>query len=691
MLGRLAPYRLRLLFRGAFLFLALATLGMALYVLYDEKQRGVRDYREGFAKTRDQIAARLRHPAGQLALLNPQAGSAHSTPLHPVLLPFAALDFDDRHKVQTAVEMAGCLIQYEDGATICVAIGNNPWAGGFIYVAGSFASARLVPHRIGDRRLDGAHRLRVAVSLRGQHHRWVAPFEQPGSAVPAPREGLRGRLTGFVETGGDYARARPVREFRGWIWQSPHCLGVDRRDGDPRCERRVFYSLRLPLGALRDDLFHKDRPKWPPADLDEIDVRIQAYAPGNGPPLFDSNRGDATRPFALADLESLLLPGESLRIRKASASQDLVRLTGEADPTGTGSAVLARLIRGLPVPGYDAPIEATEAIATPAGRYLLRLEGDVHGVDRRLNAVATRLSGFVGVILLALALAWAVMELGIMRRIGRLTRRAQALSQNVQATGGLERFDLSDARGSDELGILGSCLHDLLQRVKQDVARERIRTEQEKDLWHAVGHEIMSPLQSLMALHGGADDPGARYIHRMQRAVKVLYGSASPSEAFEASPVQVRPLDLAAFLRTVAENAPFAGVENVRLASTGGPVRVQADEHSLEDVITHVLRNADRYRTPGSPITLTLNTTESAAEVVIHNAGPPIPESLTGRIFEYGVSDQPEAGANGNRGQGLFVARTYMAKMGGTITAANVADGVEFVLTLPRLTRPATR
>jgi sensor histidine kinase regulating citrate/malate metabolism len=57
---------------------------------------------------------------------------------------------------------------------------------------------------------------------------------------------------------------------------------------------------------------------------------------------------------------------------------------------------------------------------------------------------------------------------------------------------------------------------------------------------------------------------------------------------------------------------------------------------------------------------------------------------MLGKIFEYGVSDQPESGADGNRGQGLFVARTYMAKMGGTIVAQNHADGVSFILNLQR-------
>ena len=53
-------------------------------------------------------------------------------------------------------------------------------------------------------------------------------------------------------------------------------------------------------------------------------------------------------------------------------------------------------------------------------------------------------------------------------------------------------------------------------------------------------------------------------------------------------------------------------------------------------------------------------------------------------MFEYGVSDQEGAAAHGQRGQGLLVARTYTAKMGGTVGASNVADGVAFELTLPR-------
>jgi light-regulated signal transduction histidine kinase (bacteriophytochrome) len=237
-------------------------------------------------------------------------------------------------------------------------------------------------------------------------------------------------------------------------------------------------------------------------------------------------------------------------------------------------------------------------------------------------------------------------------------------------------------RGSDELGILAGGLSDLLQRVKDDVQREHIRAQQEKDMWHAVGHEIMSPLQSLMVLHPQPEDSSYRYIQRMQQAVRVLYGSASPSEALESANLQLVSLDLNEFLANIAGNAAFASIQHVQFQPLAHPVPVRADEFSLEDVITHILRNADRYRTPGSFITIALNVSDAAASISVHNLGSHIEPAMLEKIFEYGVSDSEAGEANQHRGQGLFVAKTYMAKMGGTIIAENVSDGVAFTITL---------
>lgn len=676
----LASFRLRILFRSAFLALALAVVAMAVTVLQEEKQRSYDNYQASLGKTKEQIIARLHHPAGQLALLNPRRDARAASTGQPVVLPYSAIDFDDQNKVQNAVEMAGCLVQYPNSGSLCVAIGNNPWAGGFIYAAGTFASGPLLAHRIGDEVLDGAHRLRVTVSLRGQTYRWLAPFEP--LAGNGKWEGQRGRFTGYVEQDGrDYTGAKPVREFRGWVWQDGHCLKAGQAD-EETCARKSFFSLRLPVEVLRDALFLRDKPTWPPADLDQFKVRVEVLAPGAEGVVFDSNTPGAVPPFSLDSLGGLLLPGESLSIRHADGKEtEIIQLAGRDEALEQSSPLLTRLIRRLPVESLEAPVvELTDEVTTPLGNYRILLKGDARSVNKVLSAVATRVSWFVGAMLGAIGLAWLVIEIGIIRRIAQLTRRTRGLSKSVHADGGLDAYDLADLRGHDELGILATGLNDLLRRVKEDVEREKIRAAQEKDMWHAVGHEIMSPLQSLLALHGSADDPSQRYISRMQQAVRVLYGSASPSEAFESSRLNVAAVDIAGFAANVAANA---GIAEVRYVGPDEPLLVRADEFPLEDVFAHVLKNADRHRTPGTPIEIALETSDTTATVHLRNTGPQIPEALLVRIFEYGVSDQ--AGSAGNRGQGLFVARTYMAKMGGTITARNEEQGVCFSLGLPRV------
>ena len=673
------PLRLRIFFRGAFLLLALATVALALSVLREEKQLSYRGYRDLFERSVAQITSRLQHPTGQLALLNPAAGGTPVTPLRPLVLPFSALDFDDKAKAQQAVEMAGCLVQYPDQAQLCVSVGNNPSAGGFLYLVGAFVSGPLVEHAIGDLDLSTAHRLHVEVRLRGRVYRWLAPLETP---VPRRASAVHGRLTGFEEDEQGVPSHRPNKEFRGWLWQDARC--AQPAVVTPECPKRSFYSVRLPVEVFREDLYGATPVVWPPTDLAAVRVHVLVLGPGDDAVLFDSGRPGATAPFALDDLESALVPGERLQIRalERAGPREVALLRRPEDESPDPPSLIGRVIRRLPVAGYDQPPAAHERIATPRGDYGLEFTGDVHGVDRELALVAGRLYGFVAAMLAAILLTWLAIEARIIRRITVLTRKAAAVGQSVHRAGGLVEHDLASLRGRDELGLLAGVFADLLQRVNEDLKREQIRADQEKDLWHAVGHEIRAPLQSLLALHPGRDDPSRRYIERMRQAVRVLYGGAPPSEAILSAALDVSTLDAREFLRHVARNAADAGISGVEFSDGGGPLVVRADEHSLEDVITHVLTNAERYRRSGTPIRVSLVADGGTARIRIHNEGPPIDARLLERIFEYGVSDAPDNGAAGRRGQGLFVAKTYMAKMGGTIAAANVADGVEFTLTL---------
>jgi signal transduction histidine kinase len=667
------PLRLRVFFRGTFLLLALATVALALTELREEKTLAYRNYARLFERHAAQLTAILRHPAGQLALTNPAPEGARPPPQRPIVLPFAGIDFDDRVKARNAVEMAGCLVPYAGDAELCVAVGNNPFVGGFIYAVGRLVTGPLETHTPGERDLSRAHRIRVEVTMRGATYRWLAPLEATGSA----RAAISGRLTGFAEDDAGRLAARPNREFRGWLWQESACL-----DGRPAagrdCPRRSFYSLRLPV-PLFDDAFRREsRPEWPPPDLPEVHVHLTVLGPGDALPLFDSDLPTRRAPFALQDLKAQLIPGERLTIRRRDVNRDLAVIVPDEPAAPVPPLPVRALIARLPVTGTPARLESREVVATRLGDYELLLSADVRHADQDLALVATRVGLFVAAMLAAILATWLALEVRIVRRITALTARAATVRASVQGRS-VEPPSFADLEGRDELGLLAQVFGGLLRRVTEDAAREQIRAEQERNLWQAVGHEILSPLQSLKALHSRAGDPSARYIERMQEAVRLLYGGGAPPDAFASRTLNVATLDVAAFLGHVAANAEAAGLRDVVLEPHQGPLVVRGDEYSLEDVVTHILTNADRYRAPGTAIRIQLERLDGGAEVRIRNTGPGIEPGLLERIFEYGVTGD---GGPGHRGQGLFVARTYMAKMGGTIRARNTDEGVEFVLAL---------
>ncbi|RZI62046.1 MAG: HAMP domain-containing histidine kinase [Rubrivivax sp.] len=707
----LAAFRRRAVVHLAFLLLALATVGLVLTVLIDQKERAYQRYAQGFRQSLSEIVLQLRHPSGQLALLNPTMGAGDRDGQAPVLLPFSAIDFDDQNKAQRAVEMAGCGLRWPDGSSLCAAVGANAYAGGFLYLVGSLDSGPLAGREHGALDLGGVHRARVTVKARGGTQTWIAPFEGAASADGTQR----GRLTGFLGAGPQLpGKARPVREFRGWLWREGPCA---EGSSGPDCARRTFYSIRLPVEAFQDALFddagRRARPVWPPADLDQMRVRVELLAPAQSgaetsaevpvepPALFDSARPGASLALSLDKIGASLQPGETLRIERLGRQSTTLAERRGPELSERALPWLIHVMRRLPVQGEilgvgagtDAAeirwLTASDDVATPSGRYRLDLRGDLRSLDRQLALEARPLAWLAAAMLAAVGLAWLMVELGLIRGIAVLTKRAAAVSYNMQDARAEQRIgelDVADLRGRDELGILAGSLADALTRVKDGLRREQLRAEREREMWHAVGHEIMSPLQSLMVLHGAGDDPSHRYVQRMQQAVKVLYGSAPPSEALASADLHTEALDLAAFCREVAANAHYAGIDHVSFdTALPEPQPVHAEAYALEDAVTHVLRNADRYRPEGTPIAITLAAGGPGVVLLqIRNQGPRIEDTMLEQIFEYGVSDTAPQVNGERRGQGLFVAKTYLAKMDGSIRAFNVPDGVVFEMSLRR-------
>ncbi|HEY0825138.1 MAG TPA: sensor histidine kinase, partial [Ramlibacter sp.] len=417
----LASFRRRILIRLVFLLLALATLALAVVLLQDEKERSYRNYQQGFRRTQADVLTRLRQPAGQLALMNAGATGA-LIPLRPLVLPYPSLDIDDPGKALQAADVAGCSVTYPDDSALCVAVGSNGYTGGFLYLVGAFAAGELAGRHDRELDLQSAHHARIRLEMRGELRTWVALFERL-SLRGEPL--VRGRLAAFTSNhdGSIGENSRPVGDFRGWVWQSAVCAGGGE---PPECPRRVSYAMRLPVEAFREALV-AHRPQWPPADLDRIRVQVQMLGPGGGAPLFDSNAAGAVAPASLQDLQRTLQPGEVLTITRGTAHPEPVAvLKATDDGAARSSPAILRLIDRLPVTARLPAVSARETITTPLGPYEVRLTGDARGIDRGLSVIATRMSWYVAAMLVAIVLAWLVVEVGLIRRIVVLTRRAAA-------------------------------------------------------------------------------------------------------------------------------------------------------------------------------------------------------------------------------------------------------------------------
>jgi hypothetical protein len=278
----LASFRLRILFRTSFLLLALAVVAMAVAVLQEEKAAQLRQLS---GELRQDQGTDRRPPAPPGRAAGTAQPAARRRPGHATAPGHAAF-FGHRFR------------RPRQGPPRC---GNGRLPGPVqelrqslrrdrqqplgrrLHLCGRYFRQRpsLVPHRIGNEFLDGAHRLRVVVSLRGERYRWLAPFEVPSHNERRRASGMRGRFTGYVELDDrDYTGEMPVKEFRGWVWQSGSVWTPPGRRDD--CEKKSFFSLRLPIEVLSDALFQPEKPQWPPPDLDQFQVASRYCRPATG-------------------------------------------------------------------------------------------------------------------------------------------------------------------------------------------------------------------------------------------------------------------------------------------------------------------------------------------------------------------------------------------------------------------------
>lgn len=343
-----------------------------------------------------------------------------------------------------------------------------------------------------------------------------------------------------------------------------------------------------------------------------------------------------------------------------------------------GVAVV-EVARGEPV---VAPVVVDgEAVGTVALRFPT---SHLPTPERQIRDALSRtvLLGAALAVLSAIAVAVFVAR-RVSRPVTALTRAAAELEAGRRDV----RVGLVDAPG--ELGVLAAAF----DRMAASVARE---DELRRRLVADVAHEVRTPLTILRgtteALVDGVVEPdGATLasLHEEVLRLATLVGDLETLAAADAAGLHLdrRPLDVAAVARAVTELAgPAADGAGLRMDTSLRAAPVDGDEARIRQIVTTLVANALAYTPAGGTVTVRTATEGSESLVEVSDTGPGVDPTDLPHLFDRFYRGRAAAGTTGS-GIGLAVARELVEAHGGSIRAANRAEGgAAFTVRLPAAT-----
>lgn len=274
---------------------------------------------------------------------------------------------------------------------------------------------------------------------------------------------------------------------------------------------------------------------------------------------------------------------------------------------------------------------------------------------------------------------------------------AAARALGVGADGRLDnRFHRRRVMFAAEGAFLGVCALLGVGFFYMMMLRERrVHRERERFLTGAT-HEFKTPLATLQlglqSLLDGrlADEARVEYMHamleevaRLERGINNLLAAARLRDTARTDAVEIG--DLIADAREVAEEfAPrfrAAGIEfETRFE---GALPIARERAGLRLVLHNLLDNALRYAGAGRSVAIEARRDGSHAELVVRDDGPGIAAEDLPRVFDafYRGNHTEHVGGSG---LGLHLARTFVERHGGSISADAVTPhGTRFVVRLP--------
>jgi histidine kinase len=247
-------------------------------------------------------------------------------------------------------------------------------------------------------------------------------------------------------------------------------------------------------------------------------------------------------------------------------------------------------------------------------------------------------------------------------------------------------------RGADELAQLALRFNQMAEKLEKVESMRR-------QLIGDVSHELRTPLTAIKGSMEGLIDGvlqanAATYeqIHAEANRLNRLVDDLQELSRVEASatPLNIKPLDLSAVLRTVTKRLGHQ-FESRRISLHLEPAPdlppILADEDRTVQVLTNLAGNALKYTPEGSSVWITSQRLNDQVQISVRDTGIGIAPEHQARIFDrfYRVDKSRSRQAGGGSGIGLTIARALVEAQGGHIRVESPGEGQgsTFTFTLP--------
>jgi len=310
-----------------------------------------------------------------------------------------------------------------------------------------------------------------------------------------------------------------------------------------------------------------------------------------------------------------------------------------------------------------------------------------------LNRTTSRLGflfgliGFIFLLLIALA-SRSVIKVGL-----RPLEDAEITAEEI-AAGNLSAR-MPEADPSTEVGRLVASLNTMLARIEDAFS---VRTESENKLRRFVAdasHELRTPITAIRGfseLHRQGAVTGEKETSeligrieneskRMGSLVEDLLLLARLDQARE---MDSKPVDINKVVEDAVISARAAGPAHpVTFNTSGDEIFTLGDEVRIHQVVANLLANARAHTPAGTPITVSVLSTDAGVEVSVADKGPGLSAEDQKRIFERfyrADSSRVRTGADGS-GLGLSIVDAVMRAHGGSVSVQSTpGEGAVFTL-----------